>query len=202
MPIEVIDKGQNNRLNLSPWFENNSRLKITFTGNNAIISIPRAPKSCSVASIRIGNDCEVEIGGECHLSSLFVFAHNNSRVKIGPKTSFTNAPRFMLHEPSSISLGEDCMIAGDVLFTTSDMHTIYDVSSKQRTNWAKDITIGDHIWVGLQSCILKGAKIGNNSIIGLRSVVTDEISANSLAVGNPAKVIRTGVNWDRQLWAK
>jgi acetyltransferase-like isoleucine patch superfamily enzyme len=79
------------------------------------------------------------------------------------------------------------------------MHPIIDLESKQRINYGRSIEIGDHVWIGAQAQILKGAKIGSGSIIGTRAVVTGAIPENCIAVGVPAKVIRHNVSWDRKL---
>jgi acetyltransferase-like isoleucine patch superfamily enzyme len=52
------------------------------------------------------------------------------------------------------------------------------------------IIIGEHVWIGLESIILKGVRIGDNSIIAAGSVVTRDIPANVIAAGNPARVVR------------
>jgi acetyltransferase-like isoleucine patch superfamily enzyme len=55
---------------------------------------------------------------------------------------------------------------------------------------AKPIRIGNNVWVGFDCCILPGVTIGEGSVIGARSVVTTDVPAYSVAVGNPARVIR------------
>nr|WP_268998954.1 DapH/DapD/GlmU-related protein [Leptospira interrogans] len=53
-----------------------------------------------------------------------------------------------------------------------------------------DVVIGNNVWLGSQVIVLKGVKIGDNSVIGAGSVVTKSIPENCLAAGNPAKPIR------------
>lgn len=67
-----------------------------------------------------------------------------------------------------------------------------------RINQAKDVIIGEEVWIAPQSIIMKGAKIGDGSIIGSRSFVTKEIPANCLAVGAPAKVVKENIKWTRE----
>lgn len=54
----------------------------------------------------------------------------------------------------------------------------------------KPVTIGNNVWVGENVVILPGVKIGDNAIVGASSVVTKDIDGNSIAVGNPAKIIK------------
>ena len=62
---------------------------------------------------------------------------------------------------------------------------------KTRQEWAKPVTIGNDVWIGGNVTILPGVTIGDNCTIGAGSVVTHDIPANSIAAGNPAKIIRT-----------
>lgn len=201
MPVEVTDKGIGNRVELHPWFEKYGRLRITFSGNNNSVKILEIPRDCNGAILELGSDSSVEIGASCGLSNTFIAGHKNCHVRIGAFTTFTNRARFIMHEASQISLGRDCMIASDVQFMTSDNHTIYDVEARKRINPPANIEIGDHVWISLQCFVMKGARIGSGSVVGLRSVVTKNIPSNCLAVGSPAQVIRKGVDWDRKLWA-
>lgn len=56
--------------------------------------------------------------------------------------------------------------------------------------YAKPVSIGNDVWIGAGVSILPGVKIGNNCVIGAGSVVNKDIPDNSLAVGNPCKVIK------------
>lgn len=93
---------------------------------------------------------------------------------------------------NNISIGNKVLISENVTIRDSDNHTIlyegYEMS--------KPITIGDHVWIGLNVTILKGVTIGNDSIIAAGSVVTKDIPAHCLAAGVPAKVIKRNIEWE------
>tara|TARA_B100000965_G_scaffold236969_1_gene198651 strand:- start:1150 stop:1539 length:390 start_codon:yes stop_codon:yes gene_type:complete len=80
------------------------------------------------------------------------------------------------------------MIASDVTITDSDWHGIYDRTDYVAT--PKEVVIEDNVWIGEKSIILKGTKIGKNSIIGAGSVVSGEIPENVVYAGNPAREVK------------
>ena len=91
------------------------------------------------------------------------------------------------------------MLAHSVQMRRTDSHSIVDLSGK-RLNPAKDIHIGRHCWLGMRSIILKGCVIEPNTVVAAGSVCgrhTEQIS-NCILAGNPAKVVKRDVNWDRQ----
>ena len=101
-------------------------------------------------------------------------------ILISPGTSIRSAQK--------IVIGDSTMIASDVTITDSDWHDIYD-----RTDYVaspKEVIIQENVWIGEKSLILKGSKIGKNSIIGAGSVVSGEVTANVIFAGNPAKEIK------------
>ena len=61
------------------------------------------------------------------------------------------------------------------------------------------VSIGNHVWIGAGSVVNKGAIIGNESVIGMCSLVTKRIPDNCVAAGVPAKVIKTNINWSREI---
>lgn len=61
------------------------------------------------------------------------------------------------------------------------------------------ITLGNHVWVGQGARILKGANIGSGSVVGMSAIVTrGDYPEAAVIVGNPAKVVRTNIRWERQ----
>jgi lipopolysaccharide O-acetyltransferase len=71
-----------------------------------------------------------------------------------------------------------------------DMASSPAVPPADRPLSSKPVRIGNNVWLGEYVCILPGVTIGDGSIIGASSVVTHDIPANSIAAGNPARVIR------------
>jgi acetyltransferase-like isoleucine patch superfamily enzyme len=54
-----------------------------------------------------------------------------------------------------------------------------------------DVSIGDNVWIGARSIILKGVVIGENALVGAGSVVTHSVPPNTLVAGNPARIVKT-----------
>lgn len=94
-----------------------------------------------------------------------------------------------------IEIGAFTIISDNVRIQDSDIHHINSQDRMKKNNTAP-IIIGDHVWIGLNVVILKGVTIGNGSVIGAGSVVTKNVPANSLAVGNPAVVVKQNISWE------
>jgi acetyltransferase-like isoleucine patch superfamily enzyme len=200
MPIDLEGSGEDNIIDVPDWFYKYGRLKVQFLGKGASLKIAGIPRSCTNMIIQLGSGSSVSIGEGCGLSNTYIYTKSDGHIQIGRDSTFTTRVRIIMHEPSRVCIGNDCMIASDVQFMTSDVHTIFSTTSGRRLNYPKDIIIGDHVWIALQTFIMKGTSIGSGSVIGLRSVVTSSIPACCLAVGSPARVVRQGISWDRKLW--
>ena len=94
-------------------------------------------------------------------------------------------------EPWLIKIGNNVHLTDGIRFVTHDGGTLILRDKVPDLEITKPITIGDNVYIGLQSLILPGVTIGNNVVIGARSVVTRDIPDNSVAVGQPARVIKT-----------
>jgi acetyltransferase-like isoleucine patch superfamily enzyme len=89
------------------------------------------------------------------------------------------------------------MISNGVSFRSSDSHSILNEKG-ERINPAGNITIKDHVWIGMRSIVLKNSIIHDNCIIGAGSVCNKDYEKdNCLIAGNPAKIVKENVNWSR-----
>ncbi|EEG71590.1 bacterial transferase hexapeptide repeat protein [Bifidobacterium pseudocatenulatum DSM 20438 = JCM 1200 = LMG 10505] len=96
---------------------------------------------------------------------------------------------FMVCGGGYVTLGEDCLIGPRCTIATPN-HALDAATRLAGWEHASPVTIGDNVWFGANVTVTPGVTIGSNSIIGAGSVVTRDIPANSIAVGNPAHVIR------------
>jgi acetyltransferase-like isoleucine patch superfamily enzyme len=93
------------------------------------------------------------------------------------------------------TIGDDCLFSMDIIISTSDHHSIIDLDSLEQINPPADVTIGQHVWIGNDCAILKGAQIGDGAIIGRRSLVTSVVPKAELWAGSPARMLRRRVSW-------
>ncbi|MBF0228904.1 MAG: acyltransferase [Desulfamplus sp.] len=98
------------------------------------------------------------------------------------------SPGVRISAASQIIISDNCMIASNAYITDSDWHGIYDRSLPPDV--AHPVKLENNVWIGDSAIICKGVTIGENSIIGAGAVVSSNIPPNSIAVGNPAKVVK------------
>ena len=94
-------------------------------------------------------------------------------------------------EPWIITLGNNVHITEGVRFLTHDGGTLLFRDKVPDLEITKPITIGDNVYIGNNVLLMPGVNIGNNVIIGAGAVVTKDVPDNSVAVGVPARVIKT-----------
>ena len=109
------------------------------------------------------------------------------QIRVG-KRFFANFCLTILDE-ALVTFGDDCFVGPNVSIYTA-CHSTNPVERNTRQEWAKPVTIGNNVWIGGSVTILAGVTIGDNCTIGAGSVVTRDIPANSVAVGNPARVVK------------
>jgi len=94
-------------------------------------------------------------------------------------------------EPWIITLGNNVHITDGVHFITHDGGTLLYRKKVEDLEITKPITVGNDVYIGTNAILLPGVTIGNNVVIGAGAVVSKDIPDNSVAVGVPAKVIKT-----------
>ena len=106
-------------------------------------------------------------------------------IKIGKNVFINACCRFQ--DQGGIEIGDGALIGHNVTIATLN----HDFNPKTRQNITpKSVKIGKNVWIGSDSTILPGVKIGDGAIIGAGSVVTKSVPKNTIAAGNPAKAIR------------
>lgn len=90
---------------------------------------------------------------------------------------------------AKVKIGDNCMLAPNVAIYTAG-HPVHPDTRNTMYEYGIEVTIGDNVWVGGNTVICPGIKIGSNSVIGAGSVVTKDIPEWCIAAGNPCKVIR------------
>lgn len=106
-----------------------------------------------------------------------------------------------LVDDADIFIGDDCMFAPNVIIATGT-HPVLPELRKQVYQYNLPVRIGNCVWLGAGSIVLPGVTIGDNTVVGAGSVVTKDLPANVVAVGNPAKILREIGEYDRQYYHK
>jgi acetyltransferase-like isoleucine patch superfamily enzyme len=138
---------------------------------------------------------EIRFGKSVHVITapdrnvrLTTWEMNEHQGKIDIKDYVLICPGVRIDSASSIEIGASTMLAAGVYITDSDWHGIYDRT--QAIGRSSPVKLASNVWIGDGTTVCKGVSIGENSIIGAGSVVANNIPANVIAAGNPARVIK------------
>jgi len=145
--------------------------KINFYGKNNILFIEDGVilKNSTISFNR--DNSVVYLGRNRHNYFLNCSVNNSNAVYIGQDCYINGTMNLIASEGKNIIIGDDGLFSFGIWVRTADPHLIYDVDIKQRLNYSKSVLIGDHVWLGQQSLILKGTQIGSGSVLGGDSCV-------------------------------
>jgi maltose O-acetyltransferase len=110
------------------------------------------------------------------------------QIHIGART-FVNFGAVML-DVAAITIGDDVQVGPNVQFLTAT-HPVEAEDRRAKWESARPIHVRNNVWLGGGVILLPGVTVGQNTVVGAGAVVTRELPANVVAVGNPARVIRT-----------
>lgn len=103
-------------------------------------------------------------------------------------------------EPFLISIGDDVTVTSGVKFITHDGSTCLVKNSEgKRYQRFAPITVGSHVFIGVNSIVMPGVNIGSNVVVGAGSVVTKDIPDNSVVIGVPARVVSSFTNFHAKI---
>ncbi len=127
---------------------------------------------------------------------------HGSKISVGKEGKLVFGDNIIITAESAIialkkvvEFGNDCLLAWDILIMDNDFHSILD-GKGDAINDPANIKIGNHVWIGCRSLILKGSIIPDNSIIAAGSRVSKQlIGENKLFGGQPAEEKKANVSW-------
>jgi acetyltransferase-like isoleucine patch superfamily enzyme len=125
-----------------------------------------------------------------------IIVEQDSTLFIGDGLICNAEVHIQVSEGGAVHIGRDCLFANPKIYN-SDMHAIFDVASGQRINRARNVVIGDRVWIASDALVLKGANVAADSVVGAGAVVGRDFPANVVLAGNPARVVREGIAWSR-----
>lgn len=190
-----IDIG--NKITSKNAFIFKTHIKIRGKGNEIGFSEKSYLSNCSIEIF--GHNNSILISKNCRLTRVELHIEdNNNQILIDEKTTIEGKSHFACIEGTKIRIGSDCMFSKNITFRTGDSHSIIDENGL-RINPSRDISIGNHVWVGNRVIVTKGGTVGDNSIIGTGSIVTKAFEkSNIIVAGSPAKIVKEGINWSRK----
>lgn len=154
-------------LGASDWSDDNrySGLKID---ENGILQVERKEQIFAGSYISIGKNAKLELLGDG-------FINHGCNIDCC----------------QLVRIGKGTVIAKQVLIRDSDNHEmLYEGYVK-----TEPVIIGEHCWIGMRACILKGVTIGNGAVIAAGAVVVNDVPPNTVVAGVPAKIVKKDISW-------
>ena len=179
----------------SNWFKIFLRLNKISYGKRLLLKGIPVIFSKSGSKLSIGNNVTINSSFLSNLVGLsqrtiIVTRTSKAEIRIGNNVGISGTT---IYARKSITIGDNTLVGGNTKIIDNDFHPV-DPDVRLKTPHAnmgiRSIEIGENVFIGCNCLILKGSKIGDNSVIGAGSIVSSEIPANCIAAGNPAKVVR------------
>jgi acetyltransferase-like isoleucine patch superfamily enzyme len=149
--------------------------------------------------LEVGRKGRIEFGRFVWIGDRTKVRCHEGRVEIGDKTVIGQECTISAYQ--RVRIGEQCVIADRAMFIDFD-HGVVEVERPIRVQgiYKRDVVVGSNVWIGYGACILRGVRVGDNSVVGTNSVVTKDVPANAVVAGIPARVIRMREAPERLRW--
>lgn len=136
-----------------------------------------------------------------------MYSQKNAKIECG--NNVTIGLNTIIYAVNSIKIADGATISYNVTIMDNNNHPINpedrmfiysnpDFNFRYRSQWhiseSSPVLIQKNVWIGANATILKGVTIGENSIVGIGSVVTKDVPPNCIVAGNPAKIVKTEID--------
>ena len=146
-----------------------------------------APGVAIKGSLKLSKNVKVTIGAGSRLGK-YVDIYGDGELIIGQNVSINGT---CIGCEKLITIGDECLIS-DCFLADSDYHNL-DPQLRHSPPGAKvsaPITIEKNVWIGARATIMKGVQIGENSVVGLGSIIRKSVPANVVVIGNPQQIVK------------
>ena len=167
---------------------------ITIEGENNVLDL-----SASIYKTKIkifGSNNKLIIHAKYINFTELIIRGDNCTIEIGEGTTIGSGMIVCMGNHTSITIGNNAMLADNIDIWNSDTHPIFD-DNNNLINPSSSISISDNVWLGKGVRVLKGVVIGDGAVVGMGSMVTKNIAPNTLNVGIPTRLIKSGIFWKR-----
>lgn len=189
-------KGKNNSIEIKHSIL--SSVTIDIRGNNNSLRINDDCELNNVTFYIRGDNHTIQIDEGCKFNrggSLWM-EDSGCSLRIGNNSSIEDIHIAITEPNSSVVIGKNCLFAYDIEIRTGDSHSIIDIGTGSRINYAQDVIIKDHVWIGAHVSILKGVSLQENTVVATGSVVVKSFDNKGVILaGNPAVIKKTGITW-------
>jgi len=147
----------------------------------------------------IGRNAVVYLGRWSWIGHGCKIRAHEGRVEIGAKTVLGQECTISAFQ--RVAIGRECIVADRVMLIDFD-HGAVEVERPVRLQgiYKRDVNVGHNVWIGYGACVLRGVTVGDNAILGTSAVVTDDVPADAVVGGVPARVLRMREAPKRMRW--
>lgn len=174
-------------------------------GSGNIVQISSTAEVCAIQLDIHGNNNRVQVVDSRGIKGLTLRVGNH---RAADNCSFIaeqglsvegNVQALLYQDGNQMKFGEDCMVSNSVIFRGGEHpHLLFEIDSGEYLDNGSGIFIGKHVWIGEGAYITKSVAVASGSIVAARAVVTRRFEEENVVIGgNPAVVIRRGVEWLR-----
>lgn len=193
-----IDVKKNNVIKSSYGLFYNNAISVQGGGERNVVLLGENISLTNSTILIKGSGNFLDLRKDCYLNGVKIIVEgDDNAVIIGENVSFVNDVRLFAVGGRKMIFGNGSIFSDRIDVRTSDHHSVMSLETGKRINYERDVIIGEKVWVCSGVTILKGSEIGDNSIIGARSVVAGLRSRpNTIIAGNPAKEIKSSIYWE------
>lgn len=195
----IVNKGSGNEINIGDDSTVKGAIRIQGSGNKLEIG-----RSAVVAKNIVihGSRNKITLGDNVKLSGRITIKGSDQYIIIDEGTLVCDAS-ILCQENQYVRIGRNCLISDRVDIRTTDSYTLIDRETGNRVNLPAPVEIGDHVWIGLDAVVNKGAIVADDNIIEAKSFVSQRFpEMGTVIAGAPARVVKRGVTWQRDRKAR